>query len=138
MVELADNAAYHLLGLENIQQGNSRSSSAPSSPITTKSSPATGTRIISSPVQQQMDELETDLFNALTTNQSSLVQEILDRRLATPSAFQNNSVSAESSLNNSANTTTANASNANNNSNQIGLENAREVVSRVFWRCCSE
>ncbi|KAK5799677.1 hypothetical protein F5H01DRAFT_284485, partial [Linnemannia elongata] len=103
MVELADNAAYHLLGLENIQQGNSRSSSAPSSPITTKSSPATGTRIISSPVQQQMDELETDLFNALTTNQSSLVQEILDRRLATPSAFQNNS-----------------------------------VVSRVFWRCCSE
>ncbi|KAH7048619.1 hypothetical protein BKA57DRAFT_393716, partial [Linnemannia elongata] len=103
MVELADNAAYHLLGLENIQQGNSRSSSAPSSPITTKSSPATGTRIISSPVQQQMDELETDLFNALTTNQSSLVQEILDRRLATPSALQNNS-----------------------------------VVSRVFWRCCSE
>ncbi|KAK3845363.1 MAG: hypothetical protein J3R72DRAFT_364780, partial [Linnemannia gamsii] len=117
MVELADNAAYHLLGLENIQQGNSRSSSAPSSPITTKSSPATGTRIVSSPVQQQMDELETDLFNALTTNQSSLVQEILDRRLATPSALQNNAASAD---------------------NQIGLENAREVVSRVFWRCCSE
>lgn len=140
MVELADNAAYHLLGLENIQQGNSRSSSAPSSPIANKSSPATGTRIVSSPVQQQMDELETDLFNALTTNQSSLVQEILDRRLATPSALQNNAVSAETSLNNnSASVTLINTgSGVSASSNQIGLENAREVISRVFWRCCSE
>ncbi|KAF9917759.1 phosphate system positive regulatory protein pho81 [Linnemannia zychae] len=135
MVELADLAAYHLLGLENLQQGNSRSSSTPSSPITTKPSPAAGTRIIPSPVQQQMDELETDLFNALTTNQSTLVQEILDRRLIAPSPFQNNSVSAETSVNNSTN---ANNTSTNNNNNQIGLENAREVVSRVFWRCCSE
>lgn len=127
MVELADNAAFHLLGLEAIQQGNSRSSSAPSSPITTKPAQSFGTNALSSPMQQQMDELETDLFNALTTNQSSLVHEILDRRLATPSALQNNAASTESSTN----------SNTNNN-NQIGLENAREVVSRVFWRCCSE
>lgn len=130
MVELADNASYHLLGLENIQQGNSRSSSAPSSPITTKPASSISTNALSSPMQQQMDELETDLFNALTTNQSSLVQEILERRLATPSAFQNNAVTAESS-------TISNASN-NTNNNQLGLENAREVVSRVFWRCCSE
>ncbi|KAI1313852.1 phosphate system positive regulatory protein pho81 [Mortierella claussenii] len=127
MVELADNAAFHLLQLENIQQGNSRSSSTPPSPITTKPSQPLPVGVLSSPMQQQMDELETDLFNALTTNQSSLVQEILERRLATPSALQNNAVSAESAVINSA-----------NNNNQIGLENAREVVSRVFWRCCSE
>ncbi|KAF9303552.1 phosphate system positive regulatory protein pho81 [Mortierella antarctica] len=127
MVELADNAAYHLLGLEAIQQGNGRSSSAPSSPITSKPQ-SFGTNTLSSPMQQQMDELETDLFNALTTNQSSLVHEILDRRLATPSALQNNAASTESTTNSSTNT----------NNNQIGLENAREVVSRVFWRCCSE
>ncbi|KAF9115381.1 phosphate system positive regulatory protein pho81 [Mortierella sp. AM989] len=127
MVELADNAAYHLLQLENIQQGNSRSSSAPSSPITTKPSQSLSTSVMSSPMQQQMDELETDLFNALTTNQSSLVQEILERRLITPSAIQNNSISVESSIGSSA-----------SNNNQIGPENAREVVSRVFWRCCSE
>ncbi|KAG9325375.1 hypothetical protein KVV02_004150 [Mortierella alpina] len=130
MVELADNASYHLLGLENIQQGNSRSSSAPPSPITTKSATSLSTNALSSPMQQQMDELETDLFNALTTNQSSLVQEILERRLATPSAFQNNAVSAESS--------SSSSSSNNTNNNQLGLENAREVVSRVFWRCCSE
>ncbi|KAG0353055.1 phosphate system positive regulatory protein pho81 [Gamsiella multidivaricata] len=127
MVELADNAAYHLLQLENIQQGNSRSSSAPSSPITTKPSQSSSVGALSSPMQQQMDELETDLFNALTTNQSSLVQEILERRLSTPSALQNNSASVESSA----------ITNASNN-NQLGPENAREVVSRVFWRCCSE
>ncbi|KAF9175139.1 phosphate system positive regulatory protein pho81 [Mortierella sp. AD010] len=125
MVELADNAAYHLLQLENIQQGNSRSSSAPSSPIATKSSQSVSTSMLSSPMQQQMDELETDLFNALTSNQSSLVQEILERRLATPSALQNNSISTETSTNT-------------NNNIQIGPENAREVISRVFWRCCSE
>ncbi|KAG0331125.1 phosphate system positive regulatory protein pho81 [Podila horticola] len=102
MVELADNAAYHLLGLEAIQQGNSRSSSAPSSPITTKPQ-SFGTNTLSSPMQQQMDELETDLFNALTTNQSSLVHEILDRRLATPSALQNNAASTESTTNSSTN-----------------------------------
>ncbi|KAF9177034.1 phosphate system positive regulatory protein pho81, partial [Haplosporangium sp. Z 11] len=128
MVELADNAAYHLLGLENIQQGNGRSASAPSSPVITKPSPSHPMGTFSSPMQQQMDELETDLFNALTTNQSSLVQEILDRRLATPSALQNNAVSTESSS----------SSSNNNASNLIGPENAREVVSRVFWRCCSE
>ncbi|KAF9360543.1 phosphate system positive regulatory protein pho81, partial [Mortierella sp. NVP85] len=127
MVELADNAAHHLLQLENLQQGNSRASSAPSSPVTTKPSQPLSAGIHSSPMQQQMDELETDLFNALTTNQSSLVQEILERRLATPSAIQNNSVSVESG-----------ASNTTANNNQLGLENAREVVSRVFWRCCSE
>ncbi|KAG0204690.1 phosphate system positive regulatory protein pho81 [Mortierella sp. GBA30] len=130
MVELADNAAYHLLGLENSQQGNSRSSSTPSSPITSKPAQALHTGNLSSPMQQQMDELETDLFNALSTNQSSLVQEILERRLATPSALQNNAVSAESSA-------ISNATN-NTNNNQLGPENAREVVSRVFWRCCSE
>ncbi|KAF8977570.1 phosphate system positive regulatory protein pho81, partial [Entomortierella lignicola] len=130
MVELADNAAFHLLQLENIQQGNnSRSSSTPSSPITTKPSQPLSTSVLSSPMQQQMDELETDLFNALTTNQSSLVQEILERRLATPSALQNNAISTESS---------SSIANSINNNNQIGPENAREVVSRVFWRCCSE
>ncbi|KAF9428742.1 phosphate system positive regulatory protein pho81 [Podila epigama] len=146
MVELADNAAYHLLGLEAIQQGNGRSSSTPSSPITTsKTTQSFGTNAHSSPMQQQMDELETDLFNALTTNQSSLVQEILDRRLATPSALQNtNAASIESSgntigVNNSNNGNSNNNTNNNtNNNNLIGLENAREVVSRVFWRCCSE
>ncbi|KAG0044236.1 phosphate system positive regulatory protein pho81 [Gryganskiella cystojenkinii] len=139
MVELADNAAYHLLGLENFQQGTSRSSSAPSSPIVAKPT-QTLPHAISSPVQQQMDELETDLFNALTTNQSSVVQEILDRRLATPSAIQNNAAIAESSTSSSSNNNNNNNnSNSNNGSNnQIGLENAREVVSRVFWRCCSE
>ncbi|KAF8937404.1 phosphate system positive regulatory protein pho81 [Dissophora ornata] len=126
MVELADNAAYHLLQLESIQQGNSRSSSAPPSPITTKPSQSLSTSMLSLPMQQQMDELETDLFNALTTNQSSLVQEILERRLVAPSALQNNAVSTES------------AGGSANNNNQIGPENAREVVSRVFWRCCSE
>ncbi|KAG0246433.1 phosphate system positive regulatory protein pho81 [Mortierella sp. GBA43] len=125
MVELADNAAYHLLQLENLQQGNSRSSSAPSSPIATKPPQSLSTGVLSSPVQQQMDELETDLFNALTTNQSSVVQEILERRLTTPSPIQNNS--AVDGANNTATSI-----------NQLGPENAREVVSRVFWRCCSE
>ncbi|KAG0306864.1 phosphate system positive regulatory protein pho81 [Dissophora globulifera] len=132
MVELADNAAFHLLQLEAIQQGNSRSSSAPSSPIVTKPSQSNSVNVLSSPMQQQMDELETDLFNALTTNQSSLVQEILERRLTAPSAIQNNSAVAESSATSSSN------NNNNNNNNKIGPENAREVVSRVFWRCCSE
>ena len=132
MVELADNAAYHLLGLENIQQGNSRSSSAPSSPIVAKPTQPLPGHAISSPVQQQMDELETDLFNALTTNQSSLVQEILDRRLASPSAIQNYSAMQESS------TSSSNNAHSAGSNNQLGLENAREVVSRVFWRCCSE
>ncbi|KAF9433256.1 phosphate system positive regulatory protein pho81 [Entomortierella beljakovae] len=126
MVELADNAAFHLLQLENIQQGNSVSSSAPSSPIANKPSQSFSTTFPSSPMQLQMDELETDLFNALTTNQSSLVQEILERRIVPPSPLQNSSISTESSIG------------GNSSNNQIGLENAREVVSRVFWRCCSE
>ncbi|KAK5827879.1 hypothetical protein F5H01DRAFT_272383, partial [Linnemannia elongata] len=98
MVELADSAAHHLLGLEDIQQG--RPSSAPSSPVSSKPAPA-HSYAPSSPMQQQMDELETDLFNALTANQASVVQEILERRLTTPSGTKN-------------------------------------IVSRLFWRCCSE
>ncbi|KAK3848604.1 MAG: hypothetical protein J3R72DRAFT_393586 [Linnemannia gamsii] len=100
MVELADSAAHHLLGLDDIQQG--RPSSAPSSPVTNKTA-STHSYTPSSPIQQQMDELETDLFNAITANQSSVVQEILEPH-----------------------------------SNLVGPEHAREVVSRLFWRCCSE
>ncbi|KAF9107115.1 phosphate system positive regulatory protein pho81 [Mortierella sp. GBA35] len=122
MVELADSAAHHLLGLDDVQQG--RPSSAPSSPVTNKPAP-THSYAPSSPMQQQMDELETDLFNALTANQPSVVQEILERRLATPSCTKNSSLGLESSSQRL-------------HSNLIGPEHAREVVSRLFWRCCSE
>ncbi|KAF9910259.1 phosphate system positive regulatory protein pho81 [Linnemannia zychae] len=122
MVELADSAAHHLLGLDDIQQG--RPSSAPSSPVTSKSV-STNSYAPSSPIQQQMDELETDLFNALTANQSSVVQEILERRLATISGTKNNSLAVDSSSQRL-------------HSNLVGPEHAREVVSRLFWRCCSE
>ncbi|KAG0072146.1 phosphate system positive regulatory protein pho81 [Linnemannia elongata] len=122
MVELADSAAHHLLGLDDIQQG--RPSSAPSSPVSSKPAPA-HSYAPSSPMQQQMDELETDLFNALTANQASVVQEILERRLATPSGTKNSSLGVDSSQQRL-------------HSNLIGPEHAREVVSRLFWRCCSE
>ncbi|KAF9135434.1 phosphate system positive regulatory protein pho81 [Mortierella sp. 14UC] len=122
MVELADNAAHHLLGLDDVQQG--RPSSAPSSPVTNKHV-STHSYAPSSPMQQQMDELETDLFNALTANQSSVVQEIVERRLATPSGTKNSSLGVESSSQRL-------------HSNLVGPEHAREVASRLFWRCCSE
>ncbi|KAF9580672.1 phosphate system positive regulatory protein pho81 [Lunasporangiospora selenospora] len=159
MVELADNAAYHLLGLENIQQqpgyssnhaGNGRNSSNPSSPISATASTlgsvsaATGptgldSQALSSPAQLLMDELESDLFTALTTNQVSVVQELLSRRLAAPSALENNSLST--SLNNGSNSASTNGDSNNStgsNNGLVGLENAREAISRVFWRCCSE
>ncbi|KAF9578953.1 phosphate system positive regulatory protein pho81, partial [Lunasporangiospora selenospora] len=69
-----------------------------------------------------MDEVETDLFSALTSNQSTVVQELLDRRLAPSTGTPGtNPVSLSG-----------------NNNHQLGRENAREIVSRVFWRCCSE
>ncbi|KAF9361652.1 phosphate system positive regulatory protein pho81 [Mortierella sp. AD094] len=122
MVELADSAAHHLLDLENIQQG--RPSSAPSSPISTKSAQSPQTFVLSSPTQQQMDELESDLINAITTNQSSAVQETLDRRILKSSATQTSGSGSECQTD--------------NNNNSLGLEYAREVITRVFWRCCSE
>ncbi|KAF9110494.1 phosphate system positive regulatory protein pho81, partial [Mortierella sp. AM989] len=122
MVELADSAAHHLLDLENIQQG--RPSSAPSSPISTKPAQSPQTFVLSSPMQQQMDELESDLINAIITNQSSAVQEILDRRILASSVAQASNLGPESSHDTCNNT--------------LGLEYAREVVTRIFWRCCSE
>ncbi|KAF9971707.1 phosphate system positive regulatory protein pho81 [Actinomortierella ambigua] len=140
MVELADLAAYHLLGLENIQHTNSsRSSSNPPSPIATKPPQALPFHHPSSPVQQQMDELETDLYNAMISNQASLVQEILGRRLIAPSPLQSASVSVLDASGGSSAAPGGGAGNGSvSTSNQIGPENAREVVSRVFWRCCSE
>ncbi|KAG0254778.1 phosphate system positive regulatory protein pho81 [Actinomortierella ambigua] len=140
MVELADLAAYHLLGLENIQQANNnRSSSNPPSPVSTKPPQGLPFHHPSSPVQQQMDELETDLFNAMISNQASLVQEILGRRLIAPSPLQGAGVSVLDASGSSSAASAGGAGNGGNtNSNQIGPENAREVVSRVFWRCCSE
>ncbi|KAI1320269.1 phosphate system positive regulatory protein pho81 [Mortierella claussenii] len=122
MVDLADSAAHHLLSLENIQLG--RPLSVPSSPISTKPAQSSQPYPFSSPVQQQVDELETDLFNAIFTNQSSVVHEILDRRIQAPAATQSNDTGSYSSY--SAATLT------------LGPEHACEVISRVFWRCCSE
>ncbi|KAG0205298.1 phosphate system positive regulatory protein pho81 [Mortierella sp. GBA30] len=123
MVELADSAAHHLLGLDNIQRG--RPNSTPTSPITAKSahSPAL-VSIPSSPVQQQMDDVETDLFNALATSQSSTLQEIIDRRLLAPSlptGMLSEDLSSQVLVN-----------------NRLAPDLAQEVLSRVFWRCCSE
>ncbi|KAF9932037.1 phosphate system positive regulatory protein pho81 [Linnemannia zychae] len=120
MVELADSAAHHLFSLDSIQQG--RPASAPSSPVSNKSGPAYAP---SSPMQQLIDELEADLFNALTANQSSVIQEIFERRLAIPSSTQ-------------INTLTIDSSNQQSHSNLVGPEHAGEVISRLFWRCCSE
>ncbi|KAI8598822.1 hypothetical protein EDD21DRAFT_396134 [Dissophora ornata] len=123
MVELADSAAHHLLDLDNIQQG--RPSSAPASPIYTKPGQPSQTLVFSSPMQQLIDELESDLFNAIITSQSSAVQEILSRRImTTPFAVQPNNDGSEASQN------------ANNN--VLEPEFARDVLTRVFWRCCSE
>ncbi|KAG0240812.1 phosphate system positive regulatory protein pho81 [Actinomortierella wolfii] len=93
MVELADLAAYHLLGLENIQHSN-----------------------------------------------TSRVQEILGRRLITPSPLQSAGVAIVDASGASGVASGAGGSGGNciNNNNQLGPENAREVVSHVFWRCCSE
>ncbi|KAG0052370.1 phosphate system positive regulatory protein pho81, partial [Gryganskiella cystojenkinii] len=126
MVELADGAAMHLLGLENLQQ--SRALSAPSSPMTgqpLQNYQASAGGSVSSPVQQQMDELETDILNALTTGQTSVVQELLDRRVATPSTLAINS-NIERGVKIGIPFV------------RLGIENAREVLTRVFWRCCSE
>ncbi|KAI8363658.1 hypothetical protein B0O80DRAFT_434224 [Mortierella sp. GBAus27b] len=123
MVELADSAAHHLLELENVQPGRS-SVSAPSSPISTKPAHSQQTYVATSPMQQQLDDLETDLFNAIITNQSSVVQDILKRRILGPLAIQ--AAISESEV-------TPKVSN-----NEMTPEHAREVVSRLFWRCCSE
>ncbi|KAF8985922.1 phosphate system positive regulatory protein pho81 [Entomortierella lignicola] len=120
MVELADSAAHHLLDLENIQQG--RPSSAPSSPVSSKPAQSQ-TFMVSSPMQQLMDEIESDLINAIVSNQSSAVQEILDRRIRSPAAKTSSSELEASSE---------------GTNNTLELECAREVVTRVFWRCCSE
>ncbi|GJJ69376.1 CDK inhibitor PHO81 [Entomortierella parvispora] len=124
MVELADDAAMHLLGLENLQQ--SRSLSAPSSPVTGLPSQSYTLESGFSPVQQQMDELETDLFNAVTTAQVSAVQELLDRRVTTPTALSINAKAVEKEAR------------VGIHLNRLELNNAREVITRVFWRCCSE
>ncbi|KAG0253710.1 phosphate system positive regulatory protein pho81 [Mortierella polycephala] len=122
MVELADSAAHHLLALEDIQQR--RPSSTPSSPITAKSGQPTQAIAPSSPVQQQMDEIESDLFNALITSRSSVVQEILDRRLKASNVAQTTQSESEPRQDTSG--------------SLLAPEHAREVISRVFWRCCSE
>ncbi|KAF9436755.1 phosphate system positive regulatory protein pho81 [Entomortierella beljakovae] len=122
MVELADSAAHHLLNLENIQQG--RPSSAPTSPISSKPVQSSQIFVLSSPMQQLLDELESDLFNAITTNQSSIVQEILDRRIPASLLSQGSNSGVESQDTNS--------------DDALALESARDVVTRVFWRCCSE
>ncbi|KAK3813191.1 MAG: hypothetical protein J3Q66DRAFT_315687 [Benniella sp.] len=124
MIELADNAAQHLLELENIQPGRS-SISTPSSPISNKPAQSHIAYALTSPAQQQLDELETDLFNAIITNQSSAIQDILERRIVAPLAFQN------------ANAETLKVS-TQKISNALAPEHAQEVVSRLFWRCCSE
>ncbi|KAF9937835.1 phosphate system positive regulatory protein pho81 [Mortierella alpina] len=125
MVELADSAAHHLLGLDDIQQG--RPLSTPSSPTAAKSmqSPAPA-YTPSSPVQQQMEEVEADLFSALTTSQSSIVREIIDRRLLAPSSSSTTMSGREPPLS---------QGHANY---KLAPDHAREVVSRVFLRCCSE
>ncbi|KAF9949571.1 phosphate system positive regulatory protein pho81 [Mortierella alpina] len=125
MVELADSAAHHLLGLDDIQQG--RPLSTPSSPTAAK--PMQSTPLLSTPsssVQQQMEEVEADLFSALTTGQSSIVREIIDRRLLAPSPPATNMPERESP---------ASQGHANY---KLAPDHAREVVSRVFLRCCSE
>ncbi|KAF9183811.1 phosphate system positive regulatory protein pho81 [Haplosporangium sp. Z 11] len=122
MVELADSAAHHLLALEDIQQR--RPSSTPSSPITAKPGQPTQAIAPSSPVQQQMDEIESDLFNALTASRSSVVQEILDRRLKVSNVPQTTQSESEPRQETSG--------------SSLAPEHAREVISRVFWRCCSE
>jgi len=124
MIELADSAAQHLLELENIQPGRS-STSTPSSPISNKPAQSHTAYALTSPAQQQLDELETDLFNAIVTNQSSAIQDILERRIVAPLAFQ--TANAESLK-----VSTQKISNA------LAPEHAQEVVSRLFWRCCSE
>ncbi|KAI7826615.1 hypothetical protein BC939DRAFT_501788 [Gamsiella multidivaricata] len=122
MVELADGAAHHLLDLENIQQG--RPSSTPSSPVSTKPAQSLQSQALPSPMQQQLEELESDLFNAIITNQASAVQEIMSRRIFTTSAQQTTGARSESD--------------PNPDSSAPGPEHVREVLSRVFWRCCSE
>ncbi|KAF9981772.1 phosphate system positive regulatory protein pho81 [Mortierella antarctica] len=125
MVELADSAAHHLLGLDDIQQ--CRPLSTPSSPTAAKSMQSSAPAYTpSSPVQQQMEEVEADLFSALTTSQSSIVREIIDRRLLAPSSSSTTMSGREPPLS---------QGHANYN---LAPDHAREVVSRVFLRCCSE
>ncbi|KAG0308647.1 phosphate system positive regulatory protein pho81 [Dissophora globulifera] len=113
MVELADSAARHLLSLDNFEQGR---------PSSTLSSPVISIKPEQQEQQQKTDDLESDLFHATTTHQSILLQEIINRRVL---ALLSNPTPGASA-------------NIENVSNEQELEWAREALSRVFWRCCSE
>ncbi|CAG8533496.1 12469_t:CDS:2 [Ambispora leptoticha] len=74
ITELADNARDNLLELEDIASGLSNSS--PSSPYSPERKLSIGGESQTSDV---MDDLETELFKAITTGSISSVQEILER-----------------------------------------------------------
>ncbi|SAL97291.1 hypothetical protein [Absidia glauca] len=124
LCELADLASANRIELSDIQAGIPLTMSIPLTahdPTNISTTTITGTTTTAAKKDDVMDDFEFELVKAVSSNQGSLVREILDRALQHPIPT----------------TTSADDDNDNNYDNS-NYDDRRDRLSRVFWHACSE